>query len=185
MRIDPKGLIGGFPALRVRKTLRDLRERFQWTVGELESAAALNAGEGYALLKSLLSEGLIQAAGRDVWTISQAGQAFSSATAAKPVKRATAERALSEFLERVDRVNRDPYFLGKAVRVVLFGSTVKPEVTRLSDVDVAVELVMKEADFDRAREENYRRAEELEDQGHRLRNLIELEFCWYLKRAVS
>ena len=44
MRIDPKGMIGGYSALLVRKTLRDLRERFQWTVYELESAAALNAG---------------------------------------------------------------------------------------------------------------------------------------------
>jgi hypothetical protein len=35
----------------------------------------------------------------------------------------------------------------------------KPEVMRLSDVDLAVELVTKEADFDRAREQNYRRAE--------------------------
>jgi hypothetical protein len=33
----------------------------------------------------------------------------------------------------------------------------KPDVMRLSDVDLAVELVTKEADFDRAREQNYRR----------------------------
>jgi predicted nucleotidyltransferase len=102
---------------------------------------------------------------------------------------ATAERALSEFLGRVEQVNRDPYFLGKVVRVVLFGSMLKPEVVRLSDVDLAVELVTKEADFDRAREENYRRAEELVDKGHRFRNVVELEFCWqletfrYLKRG--
>jgi predicted nucleotidyltransferase len=181
MRIDPKGLIGGYPALLVRKTLRHLRERFEWTVGELESAAALDAGEGYALVKSLLSEGLIEAAGRDAWTISQAGQALSSATAAKRVTRATAERALSEFLDRVDRVNRDPHFLGKVVRVVLFGSMLKPEVVRLSDVDVAVELVMKETDVNRAREENYRRAEELSYTGHRFRNIVEVELCWYLE----
>jgi hypothetical protein len=41
---------------------------------------------------------------------------LSSATAAKPVTRATAERALSQFLERVTQVNQNPYFL-----VVLFG----------------------------------------------------------------
>jgi predicted nucleotidyltransferase len=34
--------------------------------------------------------------------------------------------------------------------VVLFGSMLKPEVDRLSDVDVAVELATKETDFDRA-----------------------------------
>ena len=181
MRIDPKGMIGGYPALHVRKTLRHLRGRLPWTVVELESAAALDGGAGCALVKSLLSEGLIVAAGPDAWAITQAGQTFSSATAAKRVTRATAERALSEFLGRVEQVNRDPYFLGKVVRVVLFGSMLKPEVVRLSDVDLAVELVTKEADFDRAREENYRRAEELVDKGHRFRNVVELEFCWQLE----
>jgi hypothetical protein len=33
----------------------------------------------------------------------------------------------------------------------------KPDVMRLSDVDLAVELVTKEAELDRAREQNYRR----------------------------
>ena len=41
------------------------------------------------------------------------------------------------------------------MRVVLFGSMLTPEVDRLSDVDVAVELATKETDFDRAREQNY------------------------------
>ena len=49
----------------------------------------------------------------------------------------TAEKALAQFLERVTRVNEDPYFLAKATRVVLFGSMLKPEVERLSDVDLA------------------------------------------------
>src|SRR5262249_25255147 len=39
--------------------------------------------------------------------ITQEGQRLSSATAAKPVTRATAEKALPEFLTRVKRVNRD------------------------------------------------------------------------------
>src|ERR1035437_6092775 len=181
MRIDPKGMIGGYPALLVRKTLRHLRGRLPWTVVELESAAALDGGAGCALVKSLLSAGLIVAAGPDAWAITQAGQTFSSATAAKRVTRAMAEKALSEFLNRVEQVNRDPYFLGKAVRVVLFGSMLKPEVVRLSDVDLAVELVTKEADFDRAREENYRRAEELADKGRRFRNVLDWELCWYFE----
>src|SRR5258708_5618306 len=32
MRIDPKGTIGGYPALLVRKTLRNLRGHFAWAV---------------------------------------------------------------------------------------------------------------------------------------------------------
>jgi predicted nucleotidyltransferase len=90
-----------------------------------------------------------------------------------------AKKALQQFLNRVERVNNDPYFLGKVTRVVLFGSMLKPEVERLSDVDVAVEVASKEADFDRARVKNYERVEKLAAEGHRFRNFLEQEGCWY------
>jgi predicted nucleotidyltransferase len=132
-----------------------------------------------ALVGVLRAEGLIEAAGRETWTITQAGQTFSSATAARLVTRATAERALSQFLERVNEVNQNPYFLAKVTRVVLFGSMLKPEAERLSDVDVAIELTRKNPDFERARGQNQRRAEELADLGRGFRNVLEWEGCWY------
>jgi len=79
----------------------------------------------------------------------------------------------------VEQVNNDPYFLGRVKRVILFGSMLKPEVERLSDVDLAVELTSKEEDFDRARVKNYERVEELAVRGHRFRNFLEQEGCWY------
>ena len=63
--------------------------------------------------------------------------------------------------------------------MILFGSMLKPEVERLSDVDLAVEVASKEADFDRARAKNYERVEKLATQGHRFRNFLEQEGCWY------
>jgi predicted nucleotidyltransferase len=104
---------------------------------------------------------------------------LSSATAAKPVTRATAERALSQFLERVTQVNQSPYFLAKVTRVVLFGSMLKPEVERLSDVDLAVELTRKEPGYEQALEQNQQRAEELASIGRRFRNFLEVEAFWY------
>ena len=181
MRIDPKSMIGGFPALVVRKTLRYLRIWDQWKVTDLEKAAALAPGTGGDLVKALQAQGLIESCAGGAWCVTQAGRTFSVASAAKPVTRATAERALAQFLDRVGQVNRDPYFLGKVVRVVLFGSMLKPEVDRLSDVDVAVELATKETDFERAREQNYGRAEELEDQGQRFQNFLDRELCWYFE----
>ena len=145
----------------------------------MEAAAGLKPGDGRALVKTLRSEGLIEAAGHGAWEVTQAGRTFSSATAAKRITRATAEKALQQFLGRVERVNNDPYFLGKVTRVVLFGSMLKPEVERLSDVDLAVEVASKEADFDRARVKNYERVEKLATEGHRFRNFLEQEGCWY------
>ena len=123
MQIDPKGAIAGWPALFVRRTLRQLSTRPTWGRSELDSVTSLDdPRQRRALIKALRAEGLIEAAGRNAWTITQAGQTLSSATAARRVRRATAQRALQQFLDRVDLVNSDPYFLGKVTKVVLFGS---------------------------------------------------------------
>jgi predicted nucleotidyltransferase len=161
MPIDPKGTIAGWPALLVRHTLRQLRTRLKWGLAELESAASVHAAEARALIKALLAAGLFEAQDRGAWAVTQAGQTLSSATASKRVTRATAQKALEQFLRRVERVNGDPYFLAKVTRLVLFGSILNPEVDRLSDVDLAVELSSKEEDFERARVRNYERVEEL------------------------
>jgi hypothetical protein len=46
-------------------------------LSELESAAALEAGEVRLLINGLLAEGQIEAAGRGTWTLTQAGQSLS------------------------------------------------------------------------------------------------------------
>ena len=69
--------------------------------------------------------------------------------------------------------------LAKVTRVVLFGSMLKPEVERLSDVDLAVELTREEPDYEQALEQNQQRAEELANIGRRFRNFLEVEGCWY------
>ena len=49
----------------------------------------------------------------------------------------------------------------------------------MSDVDVAIELIRKNPDFERARGQNQRRAEELANLGRGFRNVLEWEGCWY------
>src|SRR6516225_2885739 len=119
MRIDPKGTIRGYPTLLVRQTLRCLRGDFVWGEAALERAAKLPPGTGRALARALETEGLIEAS-RDGWTVTQAGDTLAVATAARPVSRQTAERALAQFLERVARVNEDSYFLARVTRVALY-----------------------------------------------------------------
>jgi predicted nucleotidyltransferase len=151
-----------------------------WGLPDLEAAAGL-ASDGRALLEVLQADGLIQAAGHGTWEVTQAGRTLSSASAARKVTRATAERALAQFLDRVALVNRDPYFLASANRVVLFGSLLLREVERLSDVDLAVELVEKETDWDRAQELNQQRADDLAAKGHRFRGILEVAACWQIE----
>lgn len=181
MRIDPKGTIRGYPTLLVRQTLRCLRGDFVWGETALEKAAKLTPGTGCALAKALEAEGLIKASPPDGWIVTQAGDTLSVATAAMPVSRQTAERALAQFLERVARVNEDPYFLARVTRVALYGSMLRPEVQRLSDVDLAVELVAKEANPDRLREVNAARVEQLAILGKSLGSFLKDQFCWFLE----
>jgi predicted nucleotidyltransferase len=181
MRIDPKGTIRGYPTLLVRQTLRRLRGDFVWGEEVLERAAKLTPGTGRALAKALEAEGLIKPSRGAGWTVSQAGDTLAVATAAMPVSRQTAERALTQFMERVAQVNDDPYFLARVTRVALFGSMLRPEVKRLSDVDLAVQLVAKETDFDRLREANAAQVEHLPMMGRRSSSFVEEQFCWFLE----
>jgi predicted nucleotidyltransferase len=175
MRIDPKGTIAGYPALLVRRALRQLDLHMEWDLGRLEAITR----EGHAFVNVLAAAGLVEPTRKGNWSITRAGKALSSATAAPRVKRARAERALGEFLGRVDLVNRRPVFLAKMAEVVLFGSMSKPEVDRVSDLDLAVEILPKESNPERARAINERRELELELLGRRFRGFLDRELFWY------
>jgi predicted nucleotidyltransferase len=181
MRIDPKSLIGGCPALVVRKALRNLRTADEWGLLALEAAANLSPGAGRTLAKALLKNGLIELREPGMWTVTQAGRTMAAATAARRVSRSTAEKALAQFLDRVIRVNNDPYFLARVTRLVLYGSMLRPEVEWLSDVDLAVQVEAKEKDFDRLRAQTLDRVDDLAASGHRFRDFLEREGWWYFE----
>src|SRR5262245_21216879 len=119
MQVDSNATVAGYPVLVVRQALRKLRQTDTWSAGMLEAAAGLPTGAGPELAKALVAEGLIRKLEKDAWTMCQAGMTFTAATAARRLTRATADRALATFMERVARVNSDPYFLGKVTRVAL------------------------------------------------------------------
>ena len=147
----------------------------------LEAAAGLPSGAGPELAKALAAQGLIRKIQKDAWTMCQAGMTITAATAAKRLTRATAERALATFMERVARVNSDPYFLGQVNRVALFGSMLNPDTDRPSDIDLAVEIVPKIVDWDSHIEKNNERVQELMTLGHHFRHTIEYAACWHLE----
>jgi predicted nucleotidyltransferase len=181
MRIDAKGTIAGKPALLVRDCLRTLRAGTSWRLATLEMAASLEPGTGRPLLRALSAGGLVKSVGNGWWEITSAGQRLSSATAAKPITRRTAEKALHELLTRVERVNRDTRFLGRVNRVVLFGSMLREDVDRLSDVDLAVEVVPKIADPEKHAAKNMRRVESLARAGQVFREILDVYLRWRME----
>ena len=182
MRIDSKSSVGGYPALLVRKLVRGLINYLYWDLETVQRILHLGPHEASGLVKALEAAGLAKGnrgKGPKTWTTTQLAQSFSSATAAKPITRKTAEKTLTQFLERVDRVNQDDQFLAKVTRVILFGSYLNEEATKLSDVDVGVELQPKESDRERLRELNYRRVEQVERKGHRIRGALDRAMWWH------
>jgi len=85
----------------------------------------------------------------------------------------------------VDHLNRNAGFLGKVVAVVLFGSMLRPDVERVSDVDLAVEIAPKEANPERARVTNKRRSRQLESLGHRFRGFLDRDLLWRISRLSA
>lgn len=73
------------------------------------------------------------------YSLTDTGGDVTRASAAKRIKRQTATKALSEFMNRVQLVNANPKYLYSVRCVVVFGSFLQ-RVDRLGDVDVAVDL---------------------------------------------
>jgi predicted nucleotidyltransferase len=92
------------------------------------------------------------------------------ASAAKPLRRTSADQRLAEFLDRVRQVNRDPYWLYRVRKVVLFGSMLTESPT-VNDVDLAVELSPKIEDRDELWHRKTERTEEAVHSGRRFRNI--------------
>jgi len=73
------------------------------------------------------------------YSITSAGRKVMRASAAKRIKRESAEKVLSEFMGRVHLANTDPKDLSSVSSVVVFGSYIE-QIERLGDIDVAVNL---------------------------------------------
>ena len=184
MRIDPENTVGGYPALRIRKLVRNLNDHLHWDLDAVQAALSVGRREATALVKALEASGLAKvrrSRGPKEWTTTQLAQTFASATAAKPITRKTAEAALTHFLERVNCVNSDDRFLARVTRVIVFGSYLRTDLDRLGDVDVAVELAPKQSNRNRLRELNYQRVAEFQRKGHRFSGVLEREVWWQLE----
>ena len=63
----------------------------------------------------------------------------------------------------------------------MFGSYLRPDVERLGDLDVAVELQPKEQSWSRLHELNQRRLQEVWESGRQVRGTFEQVSWWYLE----
>ena len=157
MRIDPRDKIGGVSVLEVRRRLC----RF------LGATVIGSFFRDEVILKAVLARGLVRRLDRDPtqlreprvvfgrgdlaagpwYELTDEGTRFAQASAAAPLRRATAERKLREFMARVEQVNQSNDYAYRIARVVLFGSYLT-DAKHVNDIDLAVELAPRWDGFD-------------------------------------
>lgn len=128
-------------------------------------------------MKELLARDLIEnSAIEGFYKPTMQGSSFRNASAGNPIKRETANKLISQILKRVAEVNANPYYLCKVMKVIVFGSYLT-NAEKINDVDIALALMPKEADFDTHLRLKAQRVYELKTQGRKFRNMLE-EIIW-------
>ena len=147
MRIDSKEQIADVEILKVRDFLRRVDNTDEWEDGFVIHRLKISPQQANRLINELNRKGYIEPARtsgqKQFYRKTLKGGTLGLASAAKPVTRETADRILSEFMDRVMHVNSDPSFLVKVKKVLVFGSYLT-DALRINDIDVAVEFTWKE-----------------------------------------
>ncbi len=175
MRIRPDDLVVGFPAKQIRKLLRQsvdsLSAHHATKILEIKTEQAIQ------LLQRLEQGGFLKRYpalpnSEQRWKRTVKGGALANALFSKPVPRQSAEKTMSEFLDRVQQVNGNSRFLYRVAKAVVFGSFLS-DTPSVGDLDVAVDLCPKEKDSRKHSELIRARANEAVSRGRDFSNFVE------------
>lgn len=177
MQIDSRTTIEGISVTTIRGLFR--RAGLDGVITAVFACRTLRVAEPKAksLLQALARAGFLTPESDGRWRLTKDGIRLRGASAAKPLRRQTAERLLDELLERIRTLNDDPRFLARVEKAIVFGSYLSG-ADRLGDVDVAIHLVPRESDHEKHREANDRRAAEESDKGRQFRSFLDQAFWW-------
>jgi len=138
VRIEKNQLIAGLSAKDVRRVMRKV-EGFIIRPSTVARVLGLTDSRAHRILIRLEKEGLIVAKA-DYWEITANGRTLTMATAASPLRKATAETLFAKLIERAKMINKSNHLAYPVQRLVVFGSVARG-AERPNDVDVACSLV--------------------------------------------
>lgn len=153
MRITSKQIIAGQPAIVIRDLLSTNRcVSAQFVAGQLRVGRL----EAEQVIEKLVKEGYLEAdesiATESYWRTTVKGNRLANASAAPPIKRSTADRAVSELLCRIEEISRRAEFLYEVSELRVFGSYLQPDRDTLNDLDLVYTLIPKENERQRHNE---------------------------------
>lgn len=163
MRITSEQQILGINAVALRDALRRVQGR-PFSADRLTGSIDLTPIPASEFMERLLDHGLVEHLDDEPrYGLTVRGNALANARAGRPIKRATADRAVAELLSRVDDAEASDDFAYVVQSVTLFGSYLSTDDETVGDVDLAVELApraegrrqqrLESAAIDRARQD--------------------------------
>ncbi len=172
LQLETDDKIAGLPILEVRDLLRKLSEGFR--PGSLERVG-YSRHRATKLIRALTLMGYVEVAPDGYLKLTSQCRTFIRGSAARRIKRETADVALDEFMDRVEKANNNEEFLMKITAVIVFGSYLRT-AERLGDLDLAIELEPKKTTDDlTARHRMY--ADHFERSGRAYR-YVGYEYDW-------
>lgn len=178
MRISRKQKINNTPILKIRDFFKSL-QRYRTDTFTLDKACnyfEINDIEANSLLRELTEQGFIEKSSSDYYKTTLKGEALRIARCVPPIKRDKADKIVKDFMQRVEEINNNDYFLYRVSKILLFGSYIKEDAVDFGDIDIAFELERKvkdAAEYEKLDREFYEKAE---DEGKRFSSFIERLF---------
>jgi predicted nucleotidyltransferase len=178
MQIDVNAEVVGTKLLLIRELFRRAGLQSTVSVDFIREELKLSRPMAKSLAQALVRAGFLKRKRvSNDWELTPEGIRLRAGTAAKPLRRSTADSLLENLLERIELLNGDPHFLARVEKAVVFGSYLSG-AERLGDVDVAIRLIHREPDHEKHSEANSRRVAEEYRNGRRFSNIVEQLFWW-------
>jgi len=146
MNIHAHAPIAGYPALLIRNLTSHLFDMI-FDISHIAYKMKCSPEHASQLAHDLAQLKLIKLiddSNPQQYILTNSGVLLANATAAQPLHRHTALQKIEEFLLRVQKINRTPYYLYRITEVRLFGSLLTTK-TRPGDIDLAIHYEPKDA----------------------------------------
>jgi predicted nucleotidyltransferase len=125
----------------------------------------------------LVKNELIQENKKEEYQLTMKGQALCAARSVPPMTKEKADKIFKEFMQRVEEINDNTYYLCKIEKLLLFGSYLNSDGKNdYGDIDIAFELKRKIDDFDEYEKAREKRIKEMKENGKRFSCFIDESF---------
>lgn len=178
MRISRNQKINNTPILKIRDFFKSL-QRYRTDTFTLDKACnyfEINDIEANSLLNELSEQGFIEKSISDYYKTTLKGAALRIARCVPPIKRDKADKIVNDFMQRVEEINNNDYYLYRVSKILLFGSYIKEDAVDFGDIDIAFEVERKIKDAEEFEKLNREFFEKAQDEGKRFSSFIEKLF---------